>query len=131
MRTFALALAIASLSFSAAIAAEPAKVMETSAGKIFTNQNGMALYTYGKDTKGTTMSACVDACIKNWPPFLAEAGATPEGAWTLVQVKDKDGALKSMWAYDGWPLYMFVNDTKPGQMNGEGIGGVWHVAKPD
>ena len=36
-----------------------------------------------------------------------------------------------MWAYDGKPLYYFVKDTKAGDVTGEGVGGVWHVAKAD
>ena len=35
-----------------------------------------------------------------------------------------------MWAYDGHPLYTFVEDkAKPGDITGDGKGGVWHVAK--
>ena len=36
-----------------------------------------------------------------------------------------------MWAYDGHPLYTFIEDKAPGDMTGEGKGGVWHVAKGD
>ena len=93
--------------------------------------NGMTLYTFDKDTKGATKSACVDKCIENWPPFLAAAGAMAEGDWTIVDVVDKDGATKKMWAYDGWPLYLWVKDTKPGDVTGDGVGGVWHVVKAD
>src|SRR3970282_106858 len=55
----------------------------------------MTLYTFDKDTKGAAMSACVDKCIENWPAFLAADGAMAEGEWTLVDVKDKDGAMSS------------------------------------
>jgi predicted lipoprotein with Yx(FWY)xxD motif len=41
-----------------AYAAEPAQVVETSAGKVYADANGMTLYTFDKDTKGATMSAC-------------------------------------------------------------------------
>jgi predicted lipoprotein with Yx(FWY)xxD motif len=116
---------------SAALAMDPAKTMDTSLGKVWTDQNGMTLYVFDKDTKGATMSACVDQCIVNWPPFLAAEGAMAEGEWTLVDVKDKDGAMKKMWAYEGWPLYLFVKDTKPGDVTGDGVGGVWHAAKAD
>ena len=30
----------------------------------------------------------------------------------------------------GKPLYLFVKDTKPGDTSGDGVGGVWHLAKP-
>ena len=32
-------------------------------------------------------------------------------------------------AYDGHPLYTFVEDKAPGDIKGDGKGGVWHVAK--
>jgi predicted lipoprotein with Yx(FWY)xxD motif len=116
---------------SAAWAAEPAKTMDTSLGMVWTDQNGMTLYTFDKDTKGAAMSACAGQCIENWPPFLAADGAMAEGEWTLVDVVDKDGATKKMWAYDGWPVYLWVKDTKPGDVTGDMVGGVWHVAKAE
>jgi len=131
MRKIALGLAAALLAASAAHAAEPAKTMDTALGTVLTDQNGMTLYFFDKDKKGAATSACVDQCILNWPPFLAAEGAMAEGEWTIVDVKDKDGAMKKMWAYDGWPLYLFIKDQKPGDTAGDGVGGVWHVAKPD
>lgn len=125
--TFGLVAAI--LTVSSAIAAEPAKTMETSLGDVYTDQNGMTLYVFDKDTMGATMSACVDKCIQNWPPFLAAEGAMADGEWTILEVTDKDGVMKNMWAYDGHPLYLYVKDTKPGDVTGDGVGGVWHVAK--
>jgi predicted lipoprotein with Yx(FWY)xxD motif len=110
---------------SPAFAAEPAKVMDSSAGKIYTDDKGMALYTFDKDE--ANKSSCYDQCATNWPPFMASAGAQPEGKWTIV---DRTGGDK-MWAYDGKPLYTFIKDTKPGDVMGEGVGGVWHLSKPD
>ncbi len=115
---------------TATMAMEPAKTMDTALGAVFVDQNGMTLYTFDKDQKGAAMSACVDKCIENWPPFLAADGAMADGAWTIVDVKDKDGAMKKMWAHDGWPLYLWVKDTKPSDVTGDLVGGVWHVAKP-
>jgi predicted lipoprotein with Yx(FWY)xxD motif len=116
---------------TAANAAEPAKTMGTSLGTILVGPNGMTLYTYAKDTKGADTSACTGNCIAAWPPFLAEEGAMAEGEWTIVNVTDKDGVTKKMWAYDGWPLYYWVKDTKPGDTTGENVGGVWHVVKAE
>jgi predicted lipoprotein with Yx(FWY)xxD motif len=33
------------------------------------------------------------------------------------------------WAYNGRPLYLWQKDKKPGDVTGDGVGGVWHVAK--
>ena len=43
---------------------------------------------------------------------------------------DADGATKQMWAYDDHPFYLFVEDTKPGDITGDGEDG-FHVAKAD
>ena len=107
---------------TAAWAAEPAMMKDTSAGKAYVDGKGMTLYTYDQDGPG--MSNCYDKCAVNWPPFMAEAGAKAEGEWTLVS--RKDGTM--MWAYEGKPLYTFIKDKKPGDVTGDGVGGVWHIA---
>ena len=122
---------VALLASTYAYAAEPAQVVETSAGKVYADQNGMTLYTFDKDTKGAAESACTGDCIVKWPPFLAAEGAAAEGEWTLVDVTDKDGAKKKMWAYEGMPLYLYFEDTAKGDVKGDGVGGVWHLAKAD
>jgi predicted lipoprotein with Yx(FWY)xxD motif len=121
LSAFALLLASSALSF----AAEPAKIAEGAGGKMYTDANGMTLYTYDKDSAGK--SACNGDCAVNWPPLMAAADAKDEGEWTVV-TRD-DGA--KMWAYEGKPLYTFVQDKKAGDVTGDGKGGVWHVAKAD
>lgn len=130
MKRIALGLA-AVLMATAAWAADPAQKMETTLGVVWADANGMTLYTFDKDTQGAAASACAGQCIENWPPFLAAEGAVAEGDWTLVDVVDKDGATKKMWAYKGWPLYLWVKDTKPGDVTGDMVGGVWHIAKAE
>jgi predicted lipoprotein with Yx(FWY)xxD motif len=44
-----------------------------------------------------------------------------------VHVRD-DGAKQ--WAYKGKPLYTWAKDTKPGDITGDGVNNVWHIAKP-
>jgi predicted lipoprotein with Yx(FWY)xxD motif len=131
MKRIALGLAALLLATAAAYAADPAKTMDTSLGKVLTDQNGMTLYTFDKDSKGEAASACTGKCIAAWPPFLAADSDKAEGDWTLIDVTDKDGAKKKMWAYDGMPLYLYAKDTKPGDVIGDMVGGVWHAAKAD
>lgn len=99
------------------------KSMETEAGEILTDADGMTLYTFDNDAGG--MSNCYDDCAVKWPPLAADEGAMAEGEFTLVE--RNDGTMQ--WAYKGEPLYLWVNDQKPGDMTGDGVGGVWHVAK--
>ncbi|WP_311043808.1 MULTISPECIES: hypothetical protein [unclassified Rhizobium] len=106
-----------------ALAAQPAKMVETKMGKVLATEKGVVLYTFDKDTKG--QSNCDRDCLKKWPAFHAGAKAKAEGEWSLVKAADG----KEMWAYEGKPLYTFVEDKKAGEANGDGVGGVWHVAK--
>jgi predicted lipoprotein with Yx(FWY)xxD motif len=126
MMRLTLGLSATLLTISGAVAlAQPAKEADSSAGKIYVDANGMTLYTFDKDEPNK--SNCYDDCAQNWPPLMAEANAQPEGEWTIVERTDGT----RMWAYDGKPLYLWAKDTKPGDVTGDGVGGVWHVAKPD
>ena len=101
----------------------PLKTMKTSAGTVLTDENGMTLYTYDKDKKNK--STCTGSCATHWPPAMARADAKPVGDLTLV--KRADGKLQ--WADKGKPLYTYADDKKPGDVNGDGKAGLWHVVK--
>ena len=119
-----LSAAFLAVSVSGAFAAEPAMQADSSAGKIYTDTNGMTLYTFDKDEAGK--SNCYDDCAVNWPPFLAAADAVPEGEWTIIERTDGT----KQWAYEGKPLYLWIQDKAPGDVTGEGKGdGTWHIAK--
>ena len=109
---------------TAAFAAPPVKTVKSDKGEVLAGENGMTLYTYRNDKKGT--SNCYDKCATNWPPLMADSNATEEGAYSLVTRKDGS----KQWAKDGMPLYYWVKDTKEGDVTGDCVGGVWDVAKP-
>ena len=114
---FSLALAC----FALPAFAENMAIMEKDG--ILTDANGMTLYTFDNDKDG--VSACYDACAENWPPLLAAADAKADAEYGLTDRKDGS----KQWTYDGKPLYLWVKDTKPGEMTGDGVKGVWHVVK--
>jgi predicted lipoprotein with Yx(FWY)xxD motif len=119
-----LSVALLALSAGGAFAAGPAMQADSSMGKIYTDAKGMTLYTFDKDEAGK--SNCYDKCAVNWPPFLAAADAVPEGEWTIIERTDGT----KQWAYEGKPLYLWIEDKAPGDVTGEGKGdGTWHVAK--
>jgi len=127
LRTIAAAIAIAALAFIVPAQAqmmEPAKATDTAKGKALADGKGMTLYTFDKDEAGK--SNCNGGCAANWPPLMAPAGAKPSGNWSVVTRDDKSTA----WAYKGKPLYTFAKDGKPGDVTGDGVGGVWHLATP-
>jgi predicted lipoprotein with Yx(FWY)xxD motif len=102
-----------------------AKIADTSKGKTLVDANGMTLYTFDRDnTPGK--SACNGKCVTNWPPFTAAADAKTIGDWAII-VRD-DGS--NQWAYKGKPLYKWMDDHKPGDVDGDGRNNVWHVASP-
>ncbi len=106
---------------SIASAQAPVKV----AGGILTNNDGMSLYTFDRDSAGK--SACNGPCAANWPPLLAQASDKAAGDYSIIAREDG----KQQWAYKGKPLYTWVKDQKPGDKTGDGFNNnVWHVAKP-
>ncbi|WP_431320459.1 COG4315 family predicted lipoprotein [Rhizobium sp. YTU87027] len=123
MKTLIVSMGLLAATAFSAFAAEPAKMVDTKMGKILADAKGMTLYTFDKDAMGK--SNCDAACLKKWPALHAAAKAKAEGEWSLVKAADG----KEMWAYEGKPLYTFAGDKKPGDMTGDGVGGVWHVAK--
>jgi predicted lipoprotein with Yx(FWY)xxD motif len=88
-----------------------------------TDASGRSLYTFDKDSSGK--SNCVGACATSWPPFLAQAGAQAAGDYSLVA--REDGSMQ--WALKSKPLYYFAGDAAPGDVRGDGQGGVWHAVR--
>ncbi len=122
-RTMILAAAILGLAGTAASAASLVSVQTDSGKVIAAAKNGLTLYTFRKDAKNT--SNCYDKCAANWPPFTAGASAKPEGALGIIQ--RKDGSRQ--WALNGKPLYFWVGDSAQGDVNGDGVGGVWDAVR--
>ena len=125
MRATMLLLALGLASGGAlAQSAEPAKVADTAKGKVLADARGMTLYTFDRDSAGT--SACTGQCAQNWPPLLAPADAKPMGSWTVITRPDGG----KQWAYKGKPLYGWARDGKPGDVTGDGVNNVWRLATP-
>ncbi|WP_332688615.1 COG4315 family predicted lipoprotein [Devosia sp.] len=89
---------------------------------VLTDANGMTLYIFDKDAPG--VSNCYEQCAINWPPLMADAAAMAEGEFSVV---DRTDGTK-MWAYKSMPLYYWMDDKAPGDITGDGVGGVWHLA---
>jgi predicted lipoprotein with Yx(FWY)xxD motif len=89
--------------------------------KILADANGMTVYIF--DVDEGSESKCYDACEKAWPPVLAPEGfvANEEVGITVR----KDGVQQL--THDGKPIYYYVGDGAKGDINGDGLGGVWHI----
>ncbi len=99
------------------------------AGPYLADPQGRTLYRFLNDT-APGASTCTGDCLANWPAFAAEGDLTlPAGVdGALTAIQRADGAAQI--AYNDIPLYHFAADPGPGDLNGEGIGGVWFVVAP-
>ena len=114
---------------SGMMAASNATLMKvkTSIGPVLANSKGFTLYWYAKDTSMT--SACTGGCATAWPPLIG----TPKAAMG-VRLTGKLAAITragglTQATYKGHPLYTYAGDTAPGQVKGNGLGGVWHALR--
>lgn len=101
-----------------------AEVPKAVDGKLV-DEDGMTLYMFDKDVK-PGKSMCMGGCAGKWPAALADDYDKASGEWSFVK---RDNG-KRQWAYKGHPLYRWGMDKKPGDAMGDGMGGMWHVAKP-
>lgn len=120
----AASLLLSACAYAGSNPAEPVSVAKTSLGEVLTDNEGMTLYTFAKDSPA--VSNCYDKCAALWPPLTAAADAQSQGQFGVIL--RKDGSRQ--WAYQGMPLYGWVKDKQPGDTSGEGVKGVWSVARP-
>lgn len=104
-------------------------VAESIVGPVLVDGDGMTLYMFTKDVDGE--SVCAGECLANWPAAVVE-GEPDVGdldASLFSTVESTDGA--TMLKVGEWPLYTFAGDAAPGDINGQGVGGVWWVVTPN
>lgn len=89
-----------------------------------TDSKGMSLYIFDKDSKG--VSNCTGGCLKIWPPLSTNL-ISPDLSANITVINRPDGSKQYAWKE--MPLYYYASDQKPGDTNGDGIGGIWHLIK--
>jgi predicted lipoprotein with Yx(FWY)xxD motif len=103
---------------------------DTALGQALTDLDGRVLYAFTKDDDGR--SSCYRDCAATWPALTVEgpvtAGEGVEADW-LAGAEREDGTTQV--TYKGMPLYYYAGDRRPGDTNGQGIGGVWFAVTPD
>ena len=96
----------------------------------FVGPNGLTLYHFDKDA--ADKSNCTSSqCVANWPALtVASASAITLGAGldasSFATITGPTGGLQV--TFNHVPLYNFAGDSKPGDKNGDGVGGIWHIA---
>jgi len=108
-------------------------------GSYLSDKTGRTLYYFSTDANG--QSSCSGGCEALWPVFFVD-NLTADKLGTGLTLADfatiTTGSGKKQLTYKGWPLYYYapvsggVNTPEAtGITTGDGVGGVWFVAKPD
>ncbi|WFR67615.1 hypothetical protein P9139_03840 [Curtobacterium flaccumfaciens] len=87
----------------------------------------MTAYFYDKDVKGSGKSTCTGGCASAWPAIESAAAAPSVSGvtGTIGTITGEDGKLQV--TVDGRPIYTYAADRKPGDVTGQGVGGVWYA----
>jgi predicted lipoprotein with Yx(FWY)xxD motif len=102
-------------------------VSKTGIGQILVNAQGHTLYLFKADQG--TKSACTGACAGAWPPLVVKGKPTLGAginASLLSTATRPEGTTQLI--YNGHPLYLFAQDQKAGETNGQGVsafGAAW------
>jgi len=111
----------------------------TSLGSYLTDNSGRTLYYFANDS--ASVNSCSGGCAKVWPIFHTDS-LTSQFIGDGLSLSDFgeitiSGGIKQN-TYKGRPLYYYAPSNggtnkleAPGHTSGEGVGGVWFVAKPD
>ena len=107
-------------------------VASSTHGDHIVDPEGRALYIFTNDSPGTT--TCMGECLANWPALTADAGGSAVAgtgvSGELGTITRPDDGTTQVTIND-MPLYYFIGDTAAGDVNGQGLIGVWFLAGPD
>ncbi len=101
----------------------PISVYSIAGKKVLTDSKKMSLYIFSKDEAG--QSNCNQGCAQKWPPLFADKHQRASAPYSIIE--RSDGRLQ--WALNNQALYTWVKDAKPGDVTGDGVKGVWSLAK--
>ena len=103
------------------------KIAQSDLGPILVDQSGRTLYAFTKDENKS--GACDADCVAVWPALTFESTVeTEDGADGNLVTKIEES---SQAVYGKWPLYYFVGDQVPGDLNGQGVDDEWFAIAPD
>ncbi len=107
----------------------------TTLGSVLTDKDGNTLYFFAMDANG--VNNCTGGCTTNWPVFSLTTALTADKVGpglVLTDFSTVSTAGGMQVTYKGWPLYYYapggVRETST-LTTGEGVSGLWFVAKPD
>lgn len=98
-------------------------------GIYLTDSQGMTLYAFKDDKK--LQGTCAGDCLKSWLPFMWDSNQDYTSFTNALDkkmnaAKTSDGSHQ--YAYGEKPLYYYIGDKIPGEVNGNGLGGgKWNI----
>lgn len=97
---------------------------------VLVDRRGKTLYTLSAETRGRFICT-TEFCLSLWTPLVVAHGTTPAGAKLLATTRRPDG--RTQVTFRGRPLYTFNEDTKSGDVKGNGFKdvGTWLAASPN
>ncbi len=108
----------------------PIQSASTDIGTVLVDATGRTLYGF-LDDRAADGSVCNGPCAEAWPPVIVSGDGLPAGLDPEVfSVITRDDGTNQL-AAGIWPLYRFAGDGGPGDVNGQGSGGVWFATAPD
>ncbi|MEU6082450.1 SCO0930 family lipoprotein [Streptomyces sp. NPDC047108] len=100
-------------------------------GKILRDGKGRTLYRFNKDSAWPMKSNCTGSCLDTWKPAKPVSKDDVEGVNPKLLSKFTRPDGDEQLAIDCWLLYWYTGDEKPGDTNGQGVGGAWFAVSPD
>lgn len=100
-------------------------------GALLVNASGRTLYHMTSEKNGRIV--CTGSCAKFWPPLVIKKGMKPTAGTGVKQaklgtIKRPDGSIQV--TYNGYALYRYADDTKRGDVKGEGEEHIWFAVSP-
>ena len=109
------------------------KVGQSRLGSILVDASGRTLYLFKEDKPGRSL--CTSDylnCTTGWPPLMttgrphAQAGVRIR----LLGSIDRTKPAGSQVTYNRHPLYLYIADKQPGDVEGQGNNSYWYVLSP-
>ena len=96
-------------------------------GDYLVDGKGITLYFFVNDLP--KKSTCFGDCSSTWRPFYAEWIDVPKelNDQDFDQIGRIDGQYQT--TYKGRPLYLYIGDHSEGDVNGNGVNGMWFAMR--
>jgi predicted lipoprotein with Yx(FWY)xxD motif len=94
---------------------------------------GRTLYVFDDDSANPPKSNCNGSCATAWPPLLIKSPGKiyPKGVNPKIIGYVERADHTCQVTVNGHPVYFFVADAKPGDINGQGVNGKWFAVAPN